>query len=157
MAGGGGGTEELNLVPYLDIMVNLIMFLITITAYIAEMRESPVLAPGGGQCKVQPCPTPKPHLTVAIDKAGFSIIGSADTINPTRLVLNGQGFPYDDLQSRLGEYKESIKDIEENIVITADSDIPYKTIMATMDAARADKKGKRLFPGVTFSRVVGQH
>jgi len=52
MAGGGGGEGDLNLVPYMDIMVNLIMFMLVVTAYLVELREAPVLAPqyssGGG-------------------------------------------------------------------------------------------------------------
>ena len=50
MAGGGGGTEELNLVPYLDIMVNLIMFMVVVTAYLVQLKEAPIMAPSCDIC-----------------------------------------------------------------------------------------------------------
>lgn len=153
MAGGGGGEQELNLVPYLDIMVNLIMFLITITAYIAEMKEIPVLAPGGGgPCQGPDCEKekPKPFLTVAVSNNGFAILGSDPEKIPAAAVQKkGANFDFPELQRQLKNYKDQY-DIAENIIIAADNKITYTIIVKTMDAARKDATGNTLFEGITL-------
>lgn len=93
MAGGGGGTEELNLVPYLDVMVNLIIFMITVTAYIVQLKEAPVLAPaygGGGSAGGDQ----KPFLTLVIPSRGFGILSSDDTkVAGSELPKEGGNYP----------------------------------------------------------------
>jgi len=157
MAGGGGGSEELNLVPYLDIMVNLIMFLITITAYIVEMRQSTVLAPGGdsGPCQGADCnKETKPFLTITVLNQGFALLSSKPDQIPAWQAdkVNGD-YPYGQLQKTLREYKENYPNLAENLIIAADNKVPYKVVMTTMDAAREDSAGG-LFPGVTFGVAV---
>ena len=153
MAGGGGGEQELNLVPYLDIMVNLIMFLITITAYIAEMQEIPVLAPSsGGPCQGPDCDKekPKPFLTIAVSNNGFAILGSDPQKIPAAAVQKkGNDFDFVELQTQLKKYKDQY-DLAENIIIAADNKITYNIIVKTMDAARKDAKGGTLFAGITL-------
>jgi len=155
MAGGGGGSEELNLVPYLDIMVNLIMFLITITAYIVEMKQTTVLAPGGGPCVGEGCDTqkPKPYLTISVIDQGFLVVSSDGAAVPAWQAdkVNGD-FPYGQLQAKLREYKENY-DLADNLILLADNQIPYKVVVKTIDAAREDTAGG-LFPGVTFGVAV---
>lgn len=153
MAGGGGGEEDLNLVPYMDIMVNLIMFMLVVTAYIVELREAPVLAPaygpGGGPGADE---KPKPFLTVALSSKSIALLASGGDIPATELVKQGDKYPYEELTQVLRNYKNSYS-IAENIVLTADSTVPYKEVVATMDAARSDQDGS-LFPGVTLGLAV---
>lgn len=153
MAGGGGGEQDLNLVPYMDIMVNLIMFMLVVTAYIIELREAPVLAPsyggptdGGAQQE-----KPKPYLTVAISTKGFGVLGSAD-IPAAELGRTGDKYPYRELTETLRNYKNQYT-VAENLVLTADASVPYSVLVATMDAARSDADGA-LFPGVTLGLAV---
>lgn len=74
MAGGGGGEGEINLVPYMDIMLNLVMFMLVITVQDFQMAE--ILTPasrassaGAGasaspQDKKEP---PKPVMRLVVD------------------------------------------------------------------------------------------
>ena len=155
MAGGGGGSEELNLVPYLDIMVNLIMFLITITAYIVEMKQTVVLAPGGSSCRGADCnqDKPKPYLTITVLNQGYAVLSSDATAVPAWQAdkVNGE-YPYGQLRAKLREYKENYE-LADNLIIAADNQIPYKVVVKTIDAAREDAAGG-LFPGVTFGVAV---
>ena len=158
MAGGGGGSEELNLVPYLDIMVNLIMFLITVTAYMAEMRQAPVLAPsegGAGQCPNPPCDDkPKPYLTVLIADNTMAILSSdKEKIPASQVDRTGIEYPYTALTARMREYRTNYPDLAENVMLVADKPIPYRVIISTMDAMRSDAQGT-LFPGVTLGVAV---
>lgn len=146
MAGGGGGTEELNLVPYLDIMVNLIMFMVTVTAYLVQLKEAPILAPtygpGGGGSGDQ-----KPFITVAIANTEIRILagGTAQGAIPLK---KGD---YKGLTVQLHQLRVQIPDMQDNLVITADKAVPYKEVVAVMDAARVDENGKSLFPNVTLA------
>lgn len=154
MAGGGGTDSELNLIPYMDIMVNLIMFMLVVTAYIVELREAPVLAPAyrSGD-EPSDAPKPKPYLSVNIVPAGFVIINSGDLFPREDIPLQGDQYPYDQLQAFLVNSKKSF-DLSPNLVLAADGGIPYKVLVRTMDVARFDDKGEGIFPGVTLALAV---
>lgn len=153
MAGGGGGEQDLNLVPYMDIMVNLIMFMLVVTAYIIDLRQAPVLAPsyvdGGQGGKTD---KPKPYLTVAIGTKGFAVLASGGDVPGTALEKQGDKYPLAELTQTLRNYKANYE-LAENMVLTADGSVPYSDLIATMDAARTDSSGP-LFPGVTLGLVV---
>lgn len=152
---GGGGEQDLNLVPYMDIMVNLIMFMLVVTAYIIELREAPVLAPaygeqGGDQADKE---KPPPFLTVAISTKSIAVLGSSEEIPASELVkLDNGAYPFADLTKALRDYKSQHK-VADNLVLTADPSVPYKVVVQTMDAARQDAQGP-LFPGVTLGLAV---
>ncbi|MDP2317264.1 MAG: biopolymer transporter ExbD [Pseudomonadota bacterium] len=153
MAGGGGGEQDLNLVPYMDIMVNLIMFMLVVTAYIIELRQAPVLAPSyssnpnGGQTE-----KPKAFLTVAVTSKSIAVLASGDEIPATELVKQDNKYPYEELSQVLRQYKTEYT-VAENMVLTADGSVPYSVVVATMDAARGEPNNP-LFPGVTLGLAV---
>lgn len=150
---GGGGEQEINLVPYLDIMINLIMFMLTVTAYLVELKEAPVLAPaygGGGGGGVQ-----KVFLSVSVASDKLAILASGGGLAGQEFLKNAKGeYPYKDLTVALRTYKETYPDLSENLVVFGDAKIPYRAIVSTMDAARGDAKHP-LFPGITLSIAVG--
>lgn len=152
MAGGGGGTEDLNLVPFLDIMVNLIMFMIVVTAYIVELREAPVIAPAYGSGSGSSAEKPKPFITVALSSKSIALLGSSSEIPAQELVKQGENYPYEEFTQVLRTYKNEYT-VADNLVLTADATVPYKVVVATMDAARSDRQGP-LFPGVTLGLAV---
>lgn len=131
---------ELNLVPYLDIMVNLILFMIVATAYVSELRAAPVEAPGGvgdGAERV---------VTVAIHADGFGV--GVDGIDAT-LARDAGGYPYAALATELRRL-QSDGDVQPTLQLVADPAIPYKVLVATLDAARSDAAGP-LFPGIVLA------
>jgi biopolymer transport protein ExbD len=152
---GGSGESDLNLVPYMDIMVNLIMFMLVVTAYIVELREAPVIAPsyggsdgGGAQEK------PKPHLTVAITSRGFGILSSsAEEVPGNEIARSSDQYAYRELTAMLRDYKNRYE-LMDTLNITPDASVPYAVLVSTMDAARSDASGP-LFPDVTLGLAVG--
>lgn len=155
MAGGGGGEQELNLVPYLDIMVNLIMFMLTVTAYIVELRQAPVLVPaydnsGGGAGDVKQ----EAYLSVVISPKSFAILSSTpDAIPADELVKDANGeYPYARLTQTLRSYRAQYN-VLNNLQIVPLPTVPYSVLVATMDAARSDQQGD-LFPGITLGLAV---
>jgi biopolymer transport protein TolR len=158
---GGGGEQDLNLVPYMDIMVNLIMFMIVMTAYIVEMSVAPVLAPayksgGGGGASDQE--KPKPFLTVAVSSKSIALLGSTDEVPASEFVASvdpktGETvYPFAELTAQLRALQKGYA-VSENLVITAEGAVPYSVLVRTMDAARSDAEGD-LFPGVTLGLAV---
>lgn len=153
---GGGGEQDLNLVPYMDIMVNLIMFMLVVTAYIIELKQAPVLAPAyrsGGNAD-QNQEKPKPFITVAITTKSIAVLGSTDEIPASELLMQGDTYPYADLTKTLREVQMAHQ-VAPNLVVTAAPQVPYRVVVETMDAVRKDAKGL-LFPGVTLGLAVQQ-
>lgn len=77
---------ELNLVPYLDILINTIIFLLATTASVVALANINVNAPryDGGVSAASDSPTeedqPKLNLTVAISVKGYVVAGSGGVI-----------------------------------------------------------------------------
>lgn len=155
---------ELNIIPYLDILMNLIIFMLLSMAGLATFGMINVNAPeygGGGLGGDQE--KPPLTLTVAIARSGF-FIGATGGILPgvsESGATPGQGAPaipkkadgtydYAALTAMMGEIKSKFQD-ENKVVIAADADIDYETLVATMDATRETADRKRLFPDVTLS------
>src|ERR1039458_6127234 len=78
-------TGEINLVPYMDIVVNLILFLILTTTGLTSFGVINVSAPqiGSGAASDEQ-PTEQPlNLTVAISTRGFFVTGSGGNLPTT--------------------------------------------------------------------------
>src|SRR5947207_15665618 len=78
MAEEGG---ELNLIPYLDIVTNVIMFMLATTTFAAALGNINVSSPTtASQAQLQNTPPPEPknelNLTVSISDKGFTIAAS---------------------------------------------------------------------------------
>lgn len=162
---------ELNLVPYLDIVTNVIMFLMMTTSFAAELSDINVSAPTtsaiGGPSVEQP--KQDLNLTVQISDKGFTIAASGGVLFendvkdrlPTLPKLPAAGkdpSPYD--YTGLTKKMRAIKDDpgnnaaeETKVIINANPDITYETVVATMDAIRGDG-AKVLFPDVLLSAGV---
>jgi len=133
---------ELNIVPYLDIMMNLIMFmLLTMTALIT-LGVLNVTAPSTSGASAGDSQKPPLTLNVSITRTGFFVAaiggvlpgmsGAAD--QPTIPLKNGE-FDYDSLTQKMIDVKKQFP-TETKIIIAADSSLPYQSLIHTMDAVR---------------------
>ncbi len=150
---------ELNLVPYLDIVTNVIMFMLATTTFAAALSDINGSMPttgssaGGGSDQV---PKQELNLTVSISDKGFTILTSGATLHqgfsfnkaggleelPTLLLPtvpkkpNGD-YDYEELVKKMSEIKKlPIGQEETKIIINADPAIKYEHVVATMDACR---------------------
>ena len=167
---------ELNLVPYLDIVMNLIMFLLATVTFSATLTSINVNLPTALTAAPSPSETPPPpdlNLTVSVTEKGFTIATSGAVLFrgfrlespgpgqtavvqttselPTLPLLGGQP----DLVG-LGRALVQIKDrypTEERAILTASPQIPYELLVHTMDAMRS-AEGKLLFPSVLLGAGV---
>lgn len=105
------------------------------------------------------------NLTVSISDKGVTIAASGavlyenDVVGklPTIPKIPGEkGQPvynYDALTRKMRQIKDQVGGDETKVIINANAEITYETVVATMDAIRADG-AKTLFPDVLLSAGV---
>jgi biopolymer transport protein TolR len=157
---------ELNIIPFLDIVVNLIMFLLAtseaVLAIIQIEAQLPQLSGGGGPPKDKK--DPGLNLNVTLTEAGVIVTGSGgklapgcqDTASGRVITVAKKDGKYD--WSGLTECVAKIKAVpqfsdETEVIIGADPMIQYEHVVAAMDAVRAKDKSE-LFPKVLLSAGV---
>ncbi len=159
-------TGELNLVPYLDITVNLVMFMLLSITGLLEFATINVNAPKYGAGAAGAAANEKRLLlTVAISKKGFYIAGAgailgqeetpgqATTAGEPTVPLRGTEFDFATLTEKLAQVKAAYPN-ETKIIFAADPDVRYEDVVRTMDAAR-EHQGKPLFYDVSLSILAG--
>lgn len=166
---------ELNIVPYLDIIVNLIIFLLVMQAAFISVGMIDVTAPSYASVaegdQKQDDATPDLRLTLGISADGFYIAASggvlpgeqaedapteltADNVSkrpPTVPLLPDGSYDFKTLARKLRTIKAAFPETE-SIYIAADNDVPYDLIVRTLDTSREDAKGE-LFPAVAFTQI----
>jgi biopolymer transport protein ExbD len=155
----GEEAGELNVVPYLDIIMNIMMFvLVSVSvAFTSTINTSAAMA--------NPRIAPVPHglrLTALITGQGVALKTAGASIGPgcegvgLGLTLPNRNGMVD--VSGLTACARRIKDLspeaaeETQVTVTASPDVPYETVIAVMDGLRADDKGP-LFPEVSLGVV----
>ena len=149
-------TAEINLVPYMDIVTNIIIFLLASVVQQVPLGNinisSPTLGSGAGPATEEP-ETPPLNLTVTVAANGFIVAGSGAVIPPIPKLPNGQ-YDFDGLNNKLIEIKKEIAHGETKATFNADAYVPYEMVVKTLDAMREDKQGKTLFPDVVFAAGI---
>ena len=166
-------TGELNIVPYLDILMNLIIFMLLSMTGLAAFGILNVNAPnyGGGAAAVQENQEgPKLLLSVLISKKGFTVAGTGAVLpgpqapegqapeagqgEPTIPKLASGEYDFPALTAQMVNIKKEFPN-ETKVVVAADGDIPYETLVQTMDAIRetTGKGRKILFADVTLAAM----
>ncbi len=156
---------ELNIVPYLDILMNLIIFMLLSMSGLATFGILNVSAPsyGGGGGGNNPEEKPPLLLTVAIAKSGFYVAATggvlpgieqtgtaADGAPPTIAKKADGSYDYTLLNTKMKEIKASFSE-ETKVIIAAEADTPYEVLVGTMDSTRETADRKLLFPDVTLA------
>jgi len=151
-------TGEINLVPYMDIVTNIIIFLLASVVNqvaLGNVNVSvPTLSSGGGASSEDKPEKPPLNLTVSVGATGFTIAASGGVLPVIPKMPNGQ-YDYKQLTKKLLEIKSATENAEETKVnFNADASTSYDIVVATLDAMRQDDNGKVLFPDVAFSAGI---
>ncbi|MFO0727210.1 MAG: biopolymer transporter ExbD [Myxococcota bacterium] len=165
-------SKELNIVPYLDIVMNLIMFLLVTQATMVTLGLIDVTAPTYSSAGPGPAPDPDKKdltLTIGIAQEGFYIAAKGGVLpgeteesaeltaenvskRPPTVPKKADGtYDFPALREKLRAIKTVFPDAHA-VFLAADGDINYETIVKTLDASREDARGM-LFPDVAFSRI----
>ena len=161
---------ELNIVPYLDILMNLIMFMLLSITGLSAFGILNVSAPNYGGPTTQitdESDKPKLLLTVLISKKGFYVAATGGVVGQQS---QGQGNPseappsipkksdgsydYTALTENMVNVKKEFPS-ESKVIVGAEGDIPYEVLVQTMDAIRETpgKERKLLFTDVTLGAM----
>jgi biopolymer transport protein ExbD len=147
---------EINLVPYLDIVTNIIIFLLASVAYNVEFGSVNVTLPSiasGPGAAAEPEKAPL-NLTVNAGATGFTIGASGGFLPVIPKLADGK-YDYATLTAKLLEFKALPENASETkATFNADATTPYEVVVETLDAMREDKSGKLLFPDVVFSAGI---
>ena len=137
---------ELNLVAYLDIVTNIIMFLlITVTTVMATVDinvSSPNLGGPGASTGNEPPPN-ELNLTVTVTNSGFIVAGSGGILTqgcdrtgpPPTVPKRGPDWDFDGLTRCVQRIKQEFPN-ESRAIVAANPDVRYETVVKTMDAIR---------------------
>lgn len=139
---------ELNIVPYLDVVTNLVVFMLLSTAGLISLGVVNVSAPSAVPAQAQAAEQPRLLLTVAISRNGFYIAGAGgvlggaadratvDATQPPTVPLAPDGsYDYAALTEKMKLVKERYPD-QTNLILSADADVAYDVLIRTMDACR---------------------
>lgn len=151
-----GADADLNLTPYLDIMMNLVIFLIFSFQVIIEFRLIDVVPPAVGSSAAASASqeNPKPQPTLLITRQGYRLISSQPDLMPAvDIPKKGEKYDAAELKDRLISWKKEFG-LGESIVFTADLETEYQVVVEAMDAIRMDGK-EYLFPDVLLARPSG--
>lgn len=154
---------ELNIVPFLDIVMNILIFVLATVAvtFTATIEQTPPSTRGSG---VRPdVPSEALNLTVLIVNDGFSLKASGGNVAPGCQGIGGgitipkKGGKYDyasltECAARLKNASPDFRD-ENQAYITGNPGTDYQTVIDVIDALRATAQGEPLFDNVNFKVV----
>ena len=151
---------ELNIVPFLDIIMNILIFVLATVAvtFTATIDTTPPASKGSGvRSEV---PSEALNLTVLIVNDGYSLKASNGNIAPgcqgpgpgVAIPLKNGKYDPDSLTVCAARLKASSPDFaEENqVYITANPGTDYQSIVDVIDALRLTPQGDALFDNVNF-------
>jgi biopolymer transport protein ExbD len=152
---------ELNIVPFLDIITNVLMFVLaTISVTFTTMIDSQPPHAGGSNSRAPTKPTLSLNIIV-VDK-GFIIsafgqrIGEGCTGPGAGLAVGIKSgtndYDYASLTTCAKRLKNQVPEAadETAATLTANANIPYQVIIGTIDAIRKSDDGQELFPDINF-------
>jgi biopolymer transport protein TolR len=156
---------ELNLVPYLDIVTNVIMFLMMTTTYAAQLADinvsAPTVARSADPGQMSENNQQDLNLTVSISEKGVTIAAAGAVLYQNDIAGRLPTIPKDakgehdfaTLTRKMRQIKDKYGN-ETKVIINANPDITYEIVVATMDAIRRDTQQKELFPDVLLAAGV---
>ncbi|OGS97953.1 MAG: biopolymer transporter ExbD [Gallionellales bacterium RBG_16_56_9] len=120
---------EINLIPMIDVLLVILIFLMVTTSY-AKFSELQINLPqAGGEASV----TPAKPINVAIDAS-------------EHYAINNQGFSYTGVEALAALLKNAAGDqTDPTIVINADAKAPHQSVINVMEAARRAGYGRITF------------
>ncbi len=150
---------ELNIVPFLDIVVNILIFVLATVAvtFTSSIETNP---PGAGGQGVRQEAKKSLGLTIMIVNQGFSIKAQGGNVAPgcsgvgpgIAIAKNGNGYDFTALRECVAKLKKSAPEFEEETqaFIAGNPDTNYQDVISVIDAIRNDSAGNTLFPDVNF-------
>lgn len=149
---------ELSIVPLLDVITNLTVFLLATASMVSMTSEVAVATPSAchGRCVEPP---PSLDLTVVVSAATIRVAGSHGQLAPGcattsegAATIVRDGHEWDALRDCARRLHDTFPR-EDEVRLTADPLVPYEDTIAAMDALRGDDEGP-LFPEIRLAAGI---
>lgn len=156
---------ELNIVPFLDIVTNVLMFVLATVSvtFTATIDTFPPRAGSGARAPT----TPTLGLTILVVPDGFSMKAKGGNVAPgcndtgpgIAIPVKNSGaaepfdrYDFDALKTCAEKLKTASPDFKDEmgVTVSANPPIPYQVVIGVMDAVRKNEKGDDMFPEVSF-------
>ncbi len=152
------GKGELSIVPLLDVITNLTVFLLATASMVSLASEVSAETPTG--CRSCSGPAPSLDLTVVVTATTVRVAGSGGTLAPGCAQLGEartptivrDGHEWEALRSCALAVHRAYPD-EREVRLGADPLVPYADVVAAMDALRGEGE-TLLLPDVMFAAGV---
>ncbi len=130
---GGGGENELNLVPYMDVLLNLIIYMVWATQDAGALQEVPVILPqnggGGGKAPV----VELVHMEARVATDGVVYFQSSDKKSVGKFEVANQA-------KEIGTFLKEVAalpNVKPQLVMTAEVGVPMGKVITVMDLAQS--------------------
>lgn len=164
---------ELNIVPFLDIVINLIMFLLMVTASMESFTQVAAAMPAQQPPGTTRHPQEEPlQLTVTLTESGIHVSTSssrlaadcqsaATDVGATIPTIFG-AYDWQALRTCVSHVRTNAESAgiefmnaagEGEVILNADPLVEYQNVIRAMDALR-EQEGRSLFPAVLLSAGV---
>jgi biopolymer transport protein ExbD len=152
------GRGELSIVPLLDVITNLTIFLLATTSMVSMSSEVEADTPHA--CRGCSGPPPSLDLTVVVTATTIRVAGAGHQLAPgcattgdaSTPTIVRDGHEWDALRACATEVRAAFPH-EHDVRLTADPQIPYEDTIAAMDALRGTDAGP-LFDDVLLAAGV---
>jgi len=151
---------ELNIVPFLDIIMNILIFVLaTVSVTFTATIETQPPASGGSGVRKE-IESKALNLTVLIATDGFSIKAAGGNVAPgcegvgpgISIPMKSGMYDWDSLTDCANKLKQSSSDFadETQVYLSANPGTDYQTLISTIDSLRSTRQGDPLFTDVNF-------
>ncbi len=155
---------ELNIVPFLDIVMNIIMFLLATTQAVLALAEIEAQLPQLGRGRGSQTESSALNLSVTVTAEGVVVAGSGGKLAPgcattasgrvMTVPRNANGYDWAALTACVARVKAEPQFADENqVIVGADPTIEYEHMIRAMDALHSQGTTE-LFPNVMLSAGV---
>jgi biopolymer transport protein ExbD len=135
---GKGGKKsldtELNLVPFIDLLITNICFLL-ITAVWTQLARMDVSQKSSGAPASDEPPPEQVNVTVLVESDGYTLVAGGDRLSISKV---GDNYDNDKLAAQLRDVKTRLPD-KTDIKVAAEDGIRYELIIQAMDVCLTEK------------------
>jgi biopolymer transport protein TolR len=145
---------ELNLVPYLDVVTTLVIFLVFTFQVVIEFRLIELLPPAydsGRSAAETPQQDPQVTLTLIITQDGYRLVTNRPELGTSEIPKKNNAYDNEKLNQELFTVKKALG-LGESLILTAADDIEYRVVVDAMDSARRFED-QWLFPDVLLAKA----
>jgi len=139
----------LNLIPYMDLMVVLIPFLLTGVVF-SKLAVLELKLPTAAAGPSAPEPKQPFSLIVTLQQDAVTVRGGG--LSVVRLPRQNGQYDLAGLATTLRQIKSAYPQ-EKALILLSEPDIPYESLIAVMDACREGPASQELFPDISIGEV----